>query len=205
LILTLAAPAAAQSTIAPDQKFAWQENAGWLNWRDAESAAAGVAIRIGSGRRFLEGFIWAENLGWIHTGGGDGPYDNATADNFGVNIEANGLLDGFAWSESAGWINFDTALQLGADAARFEDGRFKGYAWGENIGWINLDDADAFVAVIDCPADLDGDGVVSAGDLAALISRWGQTNPSVPADLDGDGVIGAGDLAALIAAWGPCD
>jgi hypothetical protein len=49
------------------------------------------------------------------------------------------------------------------------------------------------------PADLNGDGVVDAGDLAELISFWGQTG--VPADFNGDGV-GADDLAALIAAWG---
>ncbi len=52
-----------------------------------------------------------------------------------------------------------------------------------------------------CPADLTGDGVVDASDLAALIASWGQTGS--PADFNGDGV-GADDLAALIAAWGPC-
>jgi hypothetical protein len=49
------------------------------------------------------------------------------------------------------------------------------------------------------PADLTGDGVVDAADLAALIASWGQSGP---ADLDGSGAVGASDLAALIAAWG---
>jgi hypothetical protein len=52
-----------------------------------------------------------------------------------------------------------------------------------------------------CPADLDGDGVVGASDLATLIGGWGGSGA---ADLDADGVIGASDLAALIGAWGPC-
>jgi hypothetical protein len=49
------------------------------------------------------------------------------------------------------------------------------------------------------PADLNGDGLVDAADLAELIASWGQTG--VPADFNGDGV-GADDLAALVAAWG---
>jgi hypothetical protein len=53
-----------------------------------------------------------------------------------------------------------------------------------------------------CPADLDGDDEVGAGDLATLIGSWGMAGG---ADLDGDGVVGAGDLAILIGAWGPCD
>lgn len=56
-----------------------------------------------------------------------------------------------------------------------------------------------------CPADLDGDGVVSINDLALLLSNYG--NPGGPAqgDLDGDGVIGLADLTTLLSAFGaPC-
>jgi len=53
-----------------------------------------------------------------------------------------------------------------------------------------------------CPADLDGDCLVGAPDLASLIASWGDTQSI--ADLSGDGVVGAADLAALIAAWGVC-
>ena len=52
-----------------------------------------------------------------------------------------------------------------------------------------------------CPGDLTGNGVVDAGDLAALISQWGQTGTS--ADFFGNGV-GADDLASLISGWGAC-
>lgn len=58
-----------------------------------------------------------------------------------------------------------------------------------------------------CPADLDGNGVVGAGDLAICLGQWGQASgKSGPplADLDGDGVVGAGDLAMLLGAWGSC-
>ncbi len=51
-----------------------------------------------------------------------------------------------------------------------------------------------------CPQDLDGDGMVGAGDLALLLGSWGMGGP---ADFDGGGVS-ASDLALLLGAWGPC-
>lgn len=53
-----------------------------------------------------------------------------------------------------------------------------------------------------CAADLDGDGVIAASDLAALMGAWGSEDPD--ADLNGDGVVGASDLASLLGTWGPC-
>lgn len=49
------------------------------------------------------------------------------------------------------------------------------------------------------PADLDGSGLVDAGDLAILLSQWGGAGT---ADLDHDGAVGAGDLAILLGSWG---
>jgi hypothetical protein len=49
------------------------------------------------------------------------------------------------------------------------------------------------------PADLDGDGVVGAPDLAIMLGNWGNSGIG---DLDGDGVVGPADLAALLGAWG---
>ena len=54
-----------------------------------------------------------------------------------------------------------------------------------------------------CPPsapDLNGDGTVSAADLAILLSAWGASGG--PADLDGNGSVGASDLALLLGAWG---
>ncbi|MFN9953355.1 MAG: GC-type dockerin domain-anchored protein, partial [bacterium] len=52
-----------------------------------------------------------------------------------------------------------------------------------------------------CPADLDGDGFVSAADLSALLGNWGNSGTG---DIDGDGFVNAADLSALLGAWGPC-
>ena len=56
----------------------------------------------------------------------------------------------------------------------------------------------------ECRANIDcrNDGV-DAEDLGYLLARWDTDDPQC--DLDGDGVVRAGDLGLLFAAWGPCD
>jgi hypothetical protein len=54
--------------------------------------------------------------------------------------------------------------------------------------------------VIVVPADITGDGLVNASDLAILLGAWGP-NPGHPADITADGVVDNADLQALLAAW----
>jgi hypothetical protein len=65
----------------------------------------------------------------------------------------------------------------------------------------NCDDCPAAPA---CPADLTGDGMVGAPDIATLLGLWGPCTKSCSADLDGDGMVGATDLAVILSAWGSC-
>ncbi|MFO0826846.1 MAG: PQQ-dependent sugar dehydrogenase [Phycisphaerales bacterium] len=58
------------------------------------------------------------------------------------------------------------------------------------LGWLN------------CPSDLDHNGVVDAADLAIVLGAWGQFASSP--DLDGNGIVDAADLAVLLGAWGQC-
>jgi hypothetical protein len=55
-----------------------------------------------------------------------------------------------------------------------------------------------------CPADLDGDGVVSLADLARLLSNFGRSDDATPAngDLNGDESVDLADLALLLASFG---
>ena len=194
-----ASTGAASSNIDPVDKFAWSENTGWLNWRDADAAAAGVSVL----NDHLAGFIWGENIGWINTGDGNGPYANTTGLDFGVNILATDYLSGLAWGENVGWINFDTEPTLGADGARFDRAanRFRGYAWGENIGWINLDDGTHFVGVTPlCPGDVDGDLDIDFDDLNAVLSNW--NTPGPVGDLNGSGLVDFDDLNEVLSNWG---
>jgi hypothetical protein len=53
--------------------------------------------------------------------------------------------------------------------------------------------------------DADGDGIIGAFDLAALLGAWG-TCPAAPqvcaSDMDDDGAVEARDLLRLLADWG---
>jgi hypothetical protein len=195
----LSGVAVAQSNIDNAHKFAWAENAGWSNWRDANLTLDGVDV----GSQFLSGWIWFENVGWVTVGdgtpGGGVFYTNASG------------LEGFAWGEHIGWINFDTS-PVGAQRAKFDAaaGRFRGYAWGENVGWINLDDPTHYVAVVtNCP-DFDGDGDVDTSDFAMFAQCFaGSNNPpaascpvGVDADLDDDGDVDTSDFALFAQCFG---
>jgi len=59
----------------------------------------------------------------------------------------------------------------------------------------------------ECPADIDGDGVVGVTDFLVLLAEWGPCpDPPAPcpSDLDGDGEVGVTDFLVLLAQWGPC-
>jgi hypothetical protein len=207
LASAIVTPALAQSDVPDAHKFCWQENTGWLNWRDAGGGAQGVRFH----GAFLSGFIWSENIGWINVGDGTpgtpAGYGNTVGEDTGVNIAANGDLFGLAWGENVGWINFDTRAALGASGqqARVDRaaGRLRGYAWGENIGWINLDDATHHISTGGCRADWNGDGSVNSSDISAFLTTWlGAVNAgTLDADFNEDGTVNSSDISAMLTAW----
>ncbi len=193
----LAAPALAQTNIDAAHKFAWQENCGWMNWRDANGGSQGVKVSP----TFMSGHVWCENVGWIGVGDGSpsgaGPqYTNLTGSDHGVNILGNGDLAGLAWGENVGWINFDTAGALGPQRARFDAAarRFRGYAWGENIGWVNLDDGTHYVGLA-CYPDCNGDGALTVADFGCFQTRFVAGDPY--ADCNGAGGLTVADFGCF--------
>ena len=68
-------------------------------------------------------------------------------------------------------------------------------AFGSGLTIVNVDPQSA---------DIDGDGVVDATDLAILLGAWGpcpDPPAKCPADLNNDGIVDAADLAILLGAW----
>jgi hypothetical protein len=55
----------------------------------------------------------------------------------------------------------------------------------------------------DCAGDINGDGMVGADDILAVLSDWG-TCDGCPGDIDNDGIVGVNDLLTIIGAFGPC-
>lgn len=91
-------------TIDPTYKYAWGENAGWINFGctncDVHITDAGIT-----------GNAWMSQYGWI----------NLSPTTEGITNDAEGNLSGFAWSSNLGWIDFD-GVTINAS------GEFLGYA-----------------------------------------------------------------------------
>ena len=59
--------------------------------------------------------------------------------------------------------------------------------------------------VCDCPGDVDGNGVINALDIAALLTVWNTDGGAYPrADGNHDGAVNALDVALLLSGWGAC-
>ena len=57
----------------------------------------------------------------------------------------------------------------------------------------------------DCPEDLDGDGLVSVGDVLLLLGEFGCVVDCGPLDITGDGLVGVTDVLAMLNVFGmPC-
>ncbi len=193
-------PAAlAQSNVAPTHKFSWQENTGWMNWRDAGSPAGTQGVRVNA--TFLQGLAWGENIGYINFGdgtpGGGTSYTNGSGADHGVNILGNGDLAGFAWGENVGWINFGTAAFVPApERARFDAAarRLRGYAWAENIGWLNLDDGTQFIGLA-CYPDCNESGTLTVADFTCFQAKFVAGDPY--ADCNATGTLTIADFTCF--------
>jgi formylglycine-generating enzyme required for sulfatase activity len=52
-----------------------------------------------------------------------------------------------------------------------------------------------------CAADITGDRVVNAADLAQVLIEWGLVGKGLAADIDGDGAVSGDDMAAVLNHW----
>ena len=55
-----------------------------------------------------------------------------------------------------------------------------------------------------CPADLDGSGVVDGADLGVLLANWGPCLPGCNIDLNQDEMVDGADLGVMLGSWGKC-
>ena len=125
---------AINADVNANNKFAFSENAGWINFSTEHGKATAKLGENG----YLSGFAWGENIGWIKLSASSAaaPFANNSSSNWGINIASNGSLSGFAWSENSGWINF--GANNGNASIDQQTGELSGFVWGENIGWIKL-------------------------------------------------------------------
>ena len=124
LTQTDALASSTDGTIDSVYKYAWSENAGWIDF-----GATGGNVHISDS--VLTGYAYGENIGWISLNCSNNS-SCATAD-YKVSNNGSGTLSGYAWGENTGWINFAPS---GGGVTINSSGEFLGYAYSENIGWI---------------------------------------------------------------------
>ncbi len=203
------AAAFAQSNTCPTHVFAWSENAGWLNFRDAPGNAPFPAAGVLGARLYLgttaanvghcRGWVWGENIGWVSLSSANPtpqgsaspintvtiPHANTSGVTFGVNLDPNG-----AYAAQGG----------GAPGALF------GFAWSENAGWINFGTTPALGAALGARFDSaslrfrgfawsENLGWINLDDAAHYVA-------SLPADTNSDGAVNFSDLNNVLSYFG---
>jgi peptidoglycan hydrolase-like protein with peptidoglycan-binding domain len=103
-------------TIDSTHKYAWSENAGWINF-GCENCNTHVTYSE------ITGYAWSQNYGWI----------NLNPSLAGIKNDGSGNLSGKAWGENFGWIDFNG---VNIDS----NGNFKGQTQSnDTIGKINFE------------------------------------------------------------------
>ena len=175
--------------IDPDNRLAWGENVGWINF--APTGQDGVTVSDDT----VSGLAWGENIGWVNLSP-----ENSSAER-GVKNDGNGNLSGFAYCENTGWINFDP-VQIDPLT-----GLFTGKAWGENTGWISFNFADTSKKVVTSwrkvPGDVTGDGNLDLADavtaLKLMISGDAASfSGNTRGDINEDGKIGMAEVSYIL-------
>lgn len=105
-------------------KWAWSENAGWIDF----GTTAGAAHVTDTA---LSGYAYGENIGWISFNCLN--TSSCGSNSYAVANNAEGTLSGYAWGENTGWIDF---APTHGGVVISASGVFSGYAYAENIGWI---------------------------------------------------------------------
>ncbi|HXI02304.1 MAG TPA: hypothetical protein VNI57_03930 [Candidatus Saccharimonadales bacterium] len=142
LLCLLAPPTALAENVDPQgdgSRYAWSENAGWINAEPLGEGGPGMVV----GSAGLTGWMWGENAGWISLSCENTSSCGLTS--YGVVNDGNGELSGRAWGENTGWISFSCSSPSLCDPYGVvidpSTGVFSGRAWAENIGWISFSGA----------------------------------------------------------------
>jgi hypothetical protein len=189
-------PSLAAANVHPSHAHSWGANIGWLNWRPDPINGAEI------GQFVCSGHIYSANAGWINLGQGTPAngihYQNNSAADFGINMDAEGNLRGLAYGANIGWINFENT---GGARVDLWSGVLHGFVYSANTGWISLSDTRFTLEVefIASGADLDGDGIPDAWELlhAGDLETFNSTS-----DTDNDGQT---DLQEYLAGTNPLD
>ena len=165
-------------------------------------------------------FIWVTGEPWTYSNwlGGEPDCVGWNGPGTGTVLEMLGRPElGAAfgkWSDESGLLYYETK-QIGAFAiiewsadcnsdGLVDYGQIRA---GEldDVNANNIPDCCEAGTACGCAADISGNGIVDAVDLAAVLSSWGNApTGKTNADINRDGEVNAIDLAEVLSSWGTC-
>ena len=119
--------------------------------------------------------------------------------------------EGRQWIEfdqgSASWVPAEHGAANGLTIEAIEDTEYLFYRYDDQGPYWDYGGPEGaaggvLMVPMDCPGDLNGDGLVDGADLMTLLGVWGASG--TPADIDGSGLVDGADLMTLLGYWGPC-
>ena len=116
-------------------------------------------------------------------------------DSFNLNLDGVTELDVSTLSLPIGSYTLEVTVVDPTDWVRDETERNS--IMKQTVSWSLIID------VLECPSDLNNDGLVGIADLLTIIDAWGFCG-SCPADINNDGAVNVTDLLTLINSWGEC-
>ena len=105
-------------------------------------------------------------------------------------------------TNSAG-LGVDGIVFAGGNAGRVSDSLFCGQSQHVGGTWTNLG-GNAFAdqcSSTSCDGDVDGSGAIGLGDIAMIVSAWGNCDGACAADTNDDGQIDVRDLIEILMRW----
>ena len=124
-----------------------------------------------------------------------GDFDGRTGQNRYVDAFAgnrDGILNASLHANISNYVSADGSIRFLVYAERAADETFHDFM---SVTVVRADNP--------CTGDLDGNGLIEAGDLATLLNDWGAC-PGCAGDFNNNGAVEADDLATLLNGWGAC-
>ncbi len=137
------------SGIDNDDKWAWSDVAGWIDFH-----GPGGGVNVVNDKIKNYGFFYNNSTSYFALDCQTAPNGNiCSTSNFFVSNDASGNLAGWAWSDAYGWISFcgnagggstyngSTWVCPSTPTYRVtidSEGDFHGWAWNDTIGWISF-------------------------------------------------------------------
>ena len=98
IFVSTAFASSTSGTIDATNRYAWTENAGWL---DFGGSYGSVSVTDSA----ISGYAYGENIGWVSLNCSNDT--SCAAVDYKVANNGEGTLTGYAWGENAGWIKFN--------------------------------------------------------------------------------------------------